>query len=194
MSGWILLFSQSSRSTHMSSDCSLTFGQTLLAHWIGPLKAHLRPPLTSSSALECLPACFNAVLSRHFHQPAPPPDSAASIGLRSSVAPPPPAPHPPACRQTRVGDEGDTRSQRYLRVEALKAHKARRAAVCLYKRLSGCLMETLLHLLRLLRLLLETLRNECPRGSSELLRCCVIVGVLKRLQTMSVTETSLDNL
>lgn len=90
---------------------------------------------------------FSAVLSQHFNQP--PRDSAASIGLRSSVR------SPPGCGQTRVGDEVDTRSQRYLRVKALKAHKARRAAVCLYKWLSGCLMETLLHLLPFFWRLLE---------------------------------------
>lgn len=90
---------------------------------------------------------FSAVLSQHFKQP--PRDAAASIGLRSSVR------SPPGCRQTRVGDEVDTRSRRYLRVKALKAHKARRAAVCLYKWLSGCLMETLLHLLPFFWRLLE---------------------------------------
>lgn len=35
----------------------------------------------------------------------------------------------------------------------------------------------------------ESLRNECPKGFSKLLRRWMIVGVLKRVQTMSVSET-----
>lgn len=65
---------------------------------------------------------------------------------------------------------------------SLNVRKARRVAVCLYKWLSGCLMETFF-------LSLQTLRNECLEGSSKLLRCWMIGGVLKRLQTMSVSGT-----
>lgn len=89
--------------------------------------------------------------------------------------------------QADKGRDGvDTRSQRYSQVRALKARRARRVAVCLYKWLSGCLMEALF---LFLFFFVETLRNECPAGSSRLLRCWVIVGVLKSFQTMSASET-----
>lgn len=125
---------------------------------------------------------FHAVLSQHFTQPRR--DSATSIALRSSVR------TPPGCRQTRVGDEVDTRSQRYFAGESTLSTQGQTCSGVPLQMIIWMLDgATLLLLLLRLPPFLETLRNECPQGASKLLRCWMIVGVLKRLQTMSVTET-----
>lgn len=83
---------------------------SLLAHWIGSIEN-----TTPSTIIELLSgrvssSVFHAALSQHFAQPRR--GSARSIALRSSVR------TPPGCRQTRVGDEVDTRSQWYFAGES----------------------------------------------------------------------------